>query len=281
MNNFMDFARAMKEHKLKVLTSILTLTSICFAHYAGFILYLPTQIVAAASSSLATGITLTFLSYVMICAVFARVIVGFFQTFLPPITLLITRFENGVNLKAMKRKIKYVESYDGVLKMDSIVWLFFQMMTFIFLLLVLYVDVNYSNRGLGLFLLVSLFMILSWALRSKLLLVGNINGFIRRIKRRQKFKANAISASLLTFATTLILVSFLMGKMRVNMLKEASPQQITNSYFIGYANLLASSGTASLLLERDGDYRRYIYATSEFVLTVESEPKHFPKLIKL
>lgn len=269
---------SIKAHKGRILTSLLAIASVSLAHYAGFVIGLPLQIVAAAGGAMAPGVTTTFLFYVALCVVLARVAVGVLQIFLLPQVLFTDRAEHGYKLQGIRKKRKYIRSYNRLQRNEGYIWFGLQALIFIACLLGLYIDFKFTWQS-GVAVLLALFFIaLSGAFRARFLLILNWTLFIKRIKHRNSFRLNAASAVFVTIASALVITSFFIGSMRMSMLKKANPQQITNQYFAGYAKLLASSGSSTLLFEEDENRARYIYATSEYALAIESKPKEFPML---
>jgi len=239
---------------------------------------LPLQIIAAAGGTMAPGVTATFLFYVTLCAVLARVTIGLLQLFILPFLLLTDRVEHGFKLQILGKKRKYIRTYNNLLHNESYIWFGLQVLIFAISLLGLYIDFKLTLLSGGAIFVVLFFTGLSGAFRSRFLLILSFSRFIKRIKHRNSFRLNAASAAFMTFASALVVTSFITGSMRMAMLKEEKPQQVTNQYFAGYAKLLESSGTSTLLFEEDKDRARYIYTTAEYALTIESKPNAFPML---
>lgn len=278
MNAIATAIDAYKAHKGRVLTSLLAIASMSLAHYAGFVMELPLQIVAAAGGALVPGVTTTFLFYVALCAVLARVIIGFLQVFLLPQIIFLDRVEHGQRLHSTKKKRKYVRSYNTLLRNEGYIWLGLQAISFAICLFGLYIDFNITWKpGVAIFIALTL-VALSGAFRAKFLLMLSWASFIKRVKTRSAFRLNAGSASFVTLASALVVTSFALGAMRMSTLKNANPQQLSSQYFSGYANLLASSGSATLAYEKKGEDARYIFATKDYAIGVETKPKAFPPL---
>lgn len=271
---------SLQSHRGRISNGILAAVSIALAHYAGFVFNLPLQILAASGRSLAPGVTATFLFYVGLCAVVARVGIGILQPILLLQLLTTDRVEHGIELSNIRKKRKYVRSYHQLLKNEGSVWLVCQAILFTTLILWLYIDFTLTWTS-GLSVLTALLLIVITGLfRSKFLLMPRWVVFKKRLKNSSSSQANVASAAFVTITSALVVTSFLMGHMRMELLVKSAPQQITNDYFSGYAKLIANSGSSTLLLEEnDGNYR-YIYVTSEYALTVESKPKSFPALEK-
>lgn len=133
----------------------------------------------------------------------------------------------------------------------------------------------------GLLVLAALIsVIISGLFRAKYFLLLDWARFVKRVKRNTLAQVNVASAALVIIISALVVAAFFMRAMRMNLLRKVQPQQITNKYFAGYANLLASSGSSTLLFEQADGKFRYIYAASEYTLAVESREMTFPVLNK-
>lgn len=278
MNAIVTAIAAYKAHKGRALTSFFAIASMSLAHYAGFVMELPLQIISAAGSTLVPGVTTTFLFYVALCAVLARVTIGFLQVPMLAQFILFDRIEHGKTLHNTKKKRKYVRSYNKLLRNEGYIWLGLQATSFVILLCILYIDLSITWKpAIGIFIAISL-VALSGAFRSKLLLILSWEIFIKRVKNRSAFRLNVGSASFITLASALVVTSFALGAMRMTNLKNATPQQISNHYYSGYANLLASSGNTTLAYEKKDGNVRYIFTTPDYAVGVESKQKSFTPL---
>ena len=145
-------------------------------------------------------------------------------------------------------------------------------------MLLLYVKFT-ASIFLGFELVVSLVVVfLSWLIRSGFLLQPNISVFIRKIKGRSAHSIRAKSAAFITGTTVLVLVAFFMGNKRMTLLLAQYPQMTSTEKFTGMANILASSGNALLLFQKQEKEIRYIYSSPEFTTSVESINSGFPQI---
>lgn len=278
MSLIFNATKSLNAHKGRLLNTFFALAAISLAHYAGFILWLPLQIMAASGGALAAGVTATFVFYVALCAVVSRVVIGMVQPFLLLYLVGAGRVEQGYSLQSWKKKRKFVRSYNNLMDNEGYYWLSAQVLLFVTFLPTIYLEFTLTwKSGLGL-LIVLFFISLVVLLRARFLLSLSWTFFVRRFENRTASKNNMASALLVSIASALVVASFVMGSMRMASLKSAQPQQITNEYFTGYANLIASSGSSTLLYEHAEGKARYIYVTSDYALAVESTPKSFALL---
>ena len=278
MDAFKGKLKNLYPNKGRVVGAVISVVSISLAHYAGFLSKVPLQIVAASGANLILGVTATFIFYISFSAILARVIVWFFLPFLLLLFVATGRAEHGFKLKGMSKKKKFVKNYNGMIENENLIVLLAQLGMFALIMPGLYLDPKFSWSSATLFVVVLFLVVLSGLFRAKFLLLFNIDSYMKRLKKRSDEKINAVSAALFTAITALVVSSYAMGLMRVNMLTMSEPQQITNRYFIGYANLLASSGSSALVYEKADGKARYMYLTADYALAVESEPKSFPLL---
>lgn len=264
--------------KGRIVGIIVSVVSISLAHYAGFLSIIPLQIVAASGSDLAFGVTATFLFYISLSAIMARVIVGIFLPLVLPAIVIAGRIEHGIRLKSLSKKKKFVKSYNVLLESENLFVVASQLVIFTFILFGLYLEPKPTWSSVTLIIVVLILVILSGLFRAKFLLVFDINKYISMINKRPVEKVNAVSALFFTVVAAMVVFSYVIGLMRINTLISSQPQQITNRYFKGYANLLASSGSSALLYQKQNGNERYMYLTADYALAVESKPKSFPLL---
>lgn len=265
-----------KSNKNRIINSFFALTSIALAHYAGFLMVIPVQIVAAAGGAMAPGVTATFIFYVAFCAVVARAAVGIIQLIIIPFFLLHDRIIHGFKLQGINKKRRYVRSYYSLLRNEGYLWLGLQASIFLVALFGLYVDFTFTWKS-GTFVILAIAgVLLSGAFRAKYLLILKWKVFLERFRGRDSFRLNAASAAFVTITSALVVASLCLGVMRMSLLKKAAPQQVSNEYFTGYAKLLASSGSSTLLYEEVKDDGRYIYAASDYAIAIESKKNSFP-----
>ena len=63
MSFILNLTKGLNTHKGRLLNTFFTLTAVSLAHYAGFIMELPLQIMAASGGALATGVIASFVFY--------------------------------------------------------------------------------------------------------------------------------------------------------------------------------------------------------------------------
>lgn len=260
-------------HKASVLGGVLAIISLSIAHYAGFLMKVPLQIVAVAGMPLAKGVTATFLFYMFICAVLARVLVSMLQLVVVPTFALTDRLETGFSWKmSLKKQRRFVRSHTQTINLEGYIWIYIQSLFFILLMLAIYVKFKVTwISGVG--LLVSILLILlSGLVRSGFFLQPIPRVFARKIKERPIRSGRMASAVFVTIMAALIILAFFMGVMRASLLREQSPQLTMTKDFNGMAAVIASSGGELLLFQKNDIEIRYIYFTPEFTTSVESKP---------
>jgi len=262
----------------RTVNTIILIISILFAHYVGFLSQVPLQILAASGSNLVFGITTTFLFYIAFSAILARILVLAIYPLLLPFFIADIHLRHTFKLQNLSQKKKFVQNYNNILKNENLALIVLQLILFLTILPSIYLDPIPSWKTILPLVTIFLLIVISGLFRAKFLLLFSIKKYINRIKKYSYEKINALSATLLTIAMALVILSFIMGKMRIEMLINSQPQQITNQYYRGYANFLASSDSSTLLFEKKNGKMRYIYVTDNYALAVESEPKSFPLL---
>jgi len=258
-------------HKASVLGGILAIISLSLAHYAGFLMKVPLQIVAVAGMPLAKGVTATFLFYMFICAVLARVLVSMLQLIVVPTFALTDRLETGFSWKMnWKKRRRFARSNTQTINLEGYLWIYIQSLFFLLLMLAIYVKFKVTwISGIG--LLVSAILIpLSGLVRSGFFLQPIPRTFAKKIKERPIRSGRAASAVFVTIMAALIILAFFMGVMRASLLRDQNPQLTMTKDFTGMAAVIASSGGELLLFQKKDVEIRYIYFTPEFTTSVES-----------
>jgi len=257
---------------------VMSLISISLAHYAGFLSNAPIPVVTAAGGDLIIGVTGTFIFYISFCAVISMVIVNFA---LPPISVFgvfASRAMHGLKFKNISGKKKFIKEYNSAMEKERPFCTVAQALFLLILIPGLYLDFEFSMLSASVLALAIVLIVLSWLFRAKFLLVLNVKNFVKRVKSRPSEKINMASATLFTVVSVSVLAAFVLGAMRIDMLMNSPSQQITTPYFKGYANLLASSGSSVLILEKHEGQARFMYLTPDYALSIESEAGAFPLL---
>lgn len=260
-------------HKASIFGGILALISLSLAHYAGFLMKVPLQIVAVAGLPLAKGVTATFLFYVFFCAVFARVLTSMAQLIVLPFLALSDRLERGFHRKMdWTHQRRFVRSHSQTIKWEGIIWIAIQAILFLLLMLGIYVKFTITwASGIGLFTSMVL-VILSGLVRSGFFLQPSPRTFSKKIKTRPARSGRAASAAFVTITAALIIVAFFLGVMRASLLRDQEQQLTVTKEFTGMATVIASSEGALLMFQKQGDELRYVYFTPEFATSIETKP---------
>lgn len=263
----------MWQHKASLLGSILAIVSLSLAHYAGFLMKVPLQIVAVAGMPLAKGVTATFLFYIFFCAVSARVFTSMLLLVVLPFLALSNRLESGFNRKIdWAHQRRFVRTHTQIIKWEGQIWIAIQSLLFLLLMLAIYVKFTITwISGAGLFTSIVL-VLLSGLVRSGFFLQPSPSTFLRKIKKRPARSGRAVSAAFVTITAAFIIVAFFMGFMRASLLRNQETQMTIIKDFTGMATVIASSEGALLLLQKQGAELRYIYSTPEFTTSIETKP---------
>jgi hypothetical protein len=264
-------------HKASVIGGLLAAVSLSLAHYAGFLINLPMQILAVAGLSLVKGVTATFIFYVLFCAVVARVFTSVVQLVALPFLAAADRVSGGFrrNMSWSQRR-RFVRSHTQTIKWEGFVWIVFQACLFVFFVLALYVNFKGDwASGLGLLLSIVL-VILAGLVRFGFLLQPKPKVFIRKVRTRRTRTGRAASAAFVTATAGLVIAAFSIGVMRANLLRDQAPYRIVSKDFSGEAVVIASSDSALLLFQKKDTAVRYVYLTSEFAASMASKPVFSP-----
>lgn len=124
----------------------------------------------------------------------------------------------------------------------------------------------------GIALVASLLLVLLTGLvRSGFFLQPKIKVFIRKIKGRPVFGRRAASAIIVTPAGASIVVSFILGVMRADLLRNQNPQIVIMEKFSAMAAVIASSESELLIFQKKGVESRYVYFAPNFITAIESK----------
>lgn len=264
-------------HKTSVLGGALAIVSLSLAHYAGFLMKVPLQIVAVAGMPLAKGVTATFLFYVFFCAVFARVLTSMLQLIALPCLAATDRLGRGFRRRMdWAHQRRFVRSHSQTIKWEGYIWTVLQASLFLLLMLAIYVKFTMTwISGFGLFTSI-VFVVLSGLVRSGFFLQPKPSTFIRKIKTRPARSGRAASAAFVTTTAALIVVAFFMGSMRASLLRDQEPHMIVAKEFTGMATVIASSEGTLLLFQKQMGELRYIYSAPEFTASMETNSVFSP-----
>lgn len=260
-------------HKASVVAGVLAIVSLSLAHYAGFLIDLPLQIVAVAGMPLASGVTATFLFYLFFCAVFARVLASIMQLITLPFLAVADRLGPGVRLRMeWSHQRRFVRTHSQTIKWEGFVWILVQALMLLFMMLAIYLKAAFSwltAVGIAMFFIP---IVLSGLIRSGYFLQPKPRAFIRKIRTRRTRYGRAASAAFVTTTAALIIMAFVMGNMRASLLRDQTPHMVVTKEFTGIATVIASSEGALLLFQKQGKELRYIYSSPEFTASIESKP---------
>ncbi|CAB5721007.1 Uncharacterised protein [Delftia tsuruhatensis] len=262
-----------RTHKVPIVSGILAVISLSLAHYAGFLVKVPLQIVAVAGLPLAKSVTATFLFYVFLCAVIARVLTSMLQPFVLPGLALVDRLERGFSRELdFRRRRKFVREHSRTIRLEGYLWFFIQFSFFLLLMLAIYVKFAITwISGVGLIFSI-LCVLISGLIRSGYFLQPRLVIFLEKIKNRPSYFGRAASALFVTMTSALVVVAFFLGTMRASLLRDQEPQKTITRNFSGLATVIASSEGSLLLFQKQNKEFRYIYSTSEFTISIETSP---------
>ncbi|OIN04576.1 hypothetical protein BFS86_20280 [Shewanella algae] len=259
-----------REHKTSLIGVLLGILSLSLAHYAGFLMKVPVQIIAVAGAPLAPGVTATFLFYMFFCAVCARVMASMFQLAFLPFMAAMDRLDRGLFRRmSWSNQRHFVKSHTQTIRWESYYWLALQSVLFLLLMLAIYVKFDmgwFSGAALASSLLL---VLLTGLVRSGFFLQPKVKVFIRKIKSRPARARLAASATLVTATGASIVVSFILGVMRADLLRNQSPQLVITENFSAMAAVMASSESELLIFQKKGLDSRYVYFASNLITTIE------------
>jgi len=259
-------------HKTSLLGGFLAIVSLSLAHYAGFLMKVPLQIVAVAGMSLAKGVTATFLFYVFFSAVVARVLIAILQLAILPFFAVTDRMERGFRRKMdWSHQRRFVRSHSQTIKWEGYIWILIQAISFFLIMFAVYVDFTITWIS-GVVLCISIVLVfMSGLLRAKFFLQPKASVFIRKVKTRPARSGRMASAVFVTATTALVIIAFFMGTMRASLLRDQNPHMVVTKEFADMAAVIASSDGALLLFQKQGSELRYIYSTPEFTTSMETK----------
>lgn len=257
--------------KATLASGLLTITSLSLAHYAGFMMAVPMQILAIAGLPLAKGVTATFLFYLFLCAAISRVFTAISLAIFGPflVAALLPRIIGKRN-PGWREKKQFVMTHRQMLRKEVIFSQLIHALLFPFLVVSLYVQRTTTLHSATLFSLAATLLLVAFLIRSEFLLQLKWKPFIRKVKTRPRVGGRTGSAAFVTLVTTLIVASFFLGKWRMELLQSQNPGETVTTSFSGAATLLASSDRSILLYQKEGDAERYIYSSPEFTTSFES-----------
>lgn len=266
-------------HKNSVLGGILALLSLSMAHYVGFSIHVPLQIVTVAGLPLIKNVTATFLFYVFFTAVIARISTSILLLFILPAIAASDRLGEGFKRKmSWPHQRRFVRSHTRIIKWEGYLGVGFQVVLFLALMFGLYTDSSITwTSGLGVAGILTL-VILSGLVRAGFFLQPKSSIFVSKIKRSKERASLAASAALVTGVTILLIASFVLGVMRMTLLLKQTPQMTITKEFTGKATVIASADGALLLFQRHDTATRYIYSSQEFTTSFEANNSVFPPI---
>lgn len=264
-------------HKTSLIGGLLAIISLSLAHYAGFLMKVPLQIVAVAGMPLVRGVTATFLFYVFFCAVFARVLASILQLAVLPFIAAADRLHPAFYRKMdWSRQRRFVRSHSRTIQWEGLIWIGIQSLMFLLMMLSIYVEFAGTWASVaGLFASIIL-VVLTGLLRAGFFLQPKPKIFVNKIRARPVRAGRAASAAFVTATAALIIIAFFMGAMRASLLRDQQAHPIVTKEFEGKAAVIASADGALLLFQKQGTEMRYIYSTAEFTASIETKSVFLP-----
>lgn len=266
-----SWLHAVWHHKTAIVGGTLAIVSLALAHYAGFLMNVPLQLVAVVGLPLAKGVTATFLFYLFFCAVSARVIASIVQLAVLPIFALLDRFGRGFRRKMdFSQQRHFVRTHSHTIEWEGFAWILIQGLLFLLLIFGIYVKFSIDWVSASEVVVSVAFAVLSGLVRSGFFLQPKPATFKRKIKTRTARYGRAVSAAFVTTTAALIIVAYILGGLRASLLRDQEPQMIVTKEFTGKASIIASSEGALLLFQKQGTALRYIYSAPEFATSMET-----------
>ncbi len=238
-------------HKAALLTGVLGIVSLSLAHYAGFLIKVPLQIVAVAGVPLAKGVTATFLFYVFFCAVFARVLASIFQLFVLPLLAVPDRMAGGFHFRLdWSRRRRFVRTHTQTIKWEGVFWVAAQAFLFLLLMLAIYLKHTMTWMSFGGLCIAALLVLLCGLFRAGFFLQPKPRVFIRKIRTRRARSGLAASAAISTAGAALVVMAFFMGSMRAQLLRNQESHIVMTKEFSGMATVIARFGWRPSLVSK-------------------------------
>ncbi len=258
------------QHKGALISGFLAIVSLSLAHYAGFLMNVPLQIVSVAGLSFAKNVTATFLFYLFFSAVIARVLSSVLQLVVLPFVAIndLPRLGRPIEWSQQRR---FVRSHTQTIKWEGAVWVVVQGFVFFFMMLALYLKFATTWVSVTMLLISVAAIIASGLMRSGFFLQPKPKSFIRKTTTRPARSGRAISAAFVTTTAAMIVVAFFMGGMRASLLRDQVSQRVVSKEFEGKATVIASAEGALLLYQKEGTEFRYVYSSPEFTTSIESK----------
>lgn len=254
----------------KVWAVIITIISISTAHYAGYIKDLPPQLSIAGGSTLAAGVTTTFIFIATVAVVLSRIIAIFtYAMILVASDLLFSLELWAKRAKKMKYKRLSIRRHQCLIKRESILSFFIQVPAFLLLMFNFYVKgSSYMPSLIWLFV----FIILMLGLINRLgLSIFNLRRIYKKIgnKSHIEFQGSTLVHVFLVILGSLTIVSYLAGEARIKHVLNLDAVTIETGYYNGKAQLLISTGEVYLLREAQLDKNQFILLSPESIIRID------------
>lgn len=262
------------------ISATLTLTSMSMAHYIGFVLELPKELIAAAGHSLILDVTGPFILYLLLSIGFSRVLTGFLY-FLAPLALVIgDRLQAGGKKLTWPEGRKFIRSHNGSMFAEPYALSLIQLIFAIALLFTLYIGFRLSlNTGIALFAY-AFIVFLAILLRAGIFNRLRIFHSLRLLPKRRIYREKFLLAFFVAAASALVILSFSVGYERMRLLMSTPDRQIATRHYSGYAKFLAGSDGMLLIVENSTNGRRFILFKPNYAMGIEDKKAAFPPLSK-
>jgi hypothetical protein len=247
--------------------ALLVALSLSAAHYIGFMQTMPAQVAMLGGFALASGISSTFLFYLITGLVLGRIAAYMLASLLQLEKLFIGLFflPKSEHAKARRALREYKNSPDAF----AYTRLSMQAFTTIAYMLFAYCRPPFG-RGEGTIEILSAAGALALLLLAWPLLVFGFRNVIRRARnsRRTAFRTMFLRVGLLPVSGLFLLLAFLAGEQRLNYLKTTSTVSIDSNRFRGSGQVIVSAGSFLIFREPGALQRDYVVLSPDSLVRV-------------
>lgn len=255
----------------KIISGLITFFSISFAHYAGFFMQVPVELVSVFRTAFLIPTTTSFIFYSTLSSVISLIVLFILYSCVFCVLLLVNRITLFFINKNLKNILWFVRVYNRAVDGESFITFCFRILAFIMFMFMVYMNASLTTKG-WFFLIALIFVIfLSILIRTKYLLVFNHKMFLYKVSNYPRFRVRFFSVSLFCLASLLIICSFFIGVMRMNYLLDQKSVLVNRGCFVGSGKILANDGDRLLLAEtKEGDDKifRFVFFDNNQVVSL-------------
>ncbi|MFI8980459.1 hypothetical protein [Ectopseudomonas khazarica] len=246
--------------------SALILFSLVTAHYAGFLVRLPFEMLSIVAIDLLPLFVSLLVLYFSLCYTIAKVFSFTVQQFYSSFLILVVASVFRVGAWFGRLPKQGAKMYREVRVVEKIIYIFFLIMIFLFTFDFAYLNLSFEalKGWVGICAVISVVALL---LKTDVLSRGA--GQVKRRlfdKRRVRYRRKVLEAALYIVAGSMLAFSFYSGYWRYDKLIGEEPLKIESDRYSGVVNVLIGSGSYFYGIERCSAGGNYIYVSNEFVV---------------